>query len=315
MTGKAPKPVGGSTVRRGTYSIVARDPDTGELGVAVQSHWFSVGSIVSWAEPGVGAVATQSIAEPAYGPRLLERLRAGQAPRAALDELRAADEQARVRQVAVVDRSGAVAVHTGDGCITYAGHVEGDGFSAQANMMAGPGVWPAMAEAFAASSEPLPRRLLAALDAGEAAGGDVRGRQSAALLVVPAQGEPWRRTVELRVEDHTDPLGELRRLLDLADAYAFADQADTLMAEGRHDEAGEAGRRALELAPANEELMFWAGLGMAQAGDLEAGAERVRGAIEMHAGWRDLLARLAPDISPSAAAVREALGVEEERPS
>lgn len=300
------------TVRRGTYSIVARDPDTGDLGVAVQSHWFSVGSIVSWGEPGVGAVATQSIAEPAYGPRLLERLRKGQEPREALDELLAADEHAAVRQVAVVDSTGAIAVHTGDGCIKYAGHVEGEGFSAQANMMAGPRVWPAMEEAFSASTDPLPRRLLATLDAAEAAGGDVRGRQSAALLVVPAEGEAWRRTVELRVEDHTDPLGELRRLLDLSDAYAFADRADALMAEGRHDEAGEAGRRALELAPASDELVFWAGLGMAQAGDLDAGVERVRSAIEMHSGWRVLLARLAPDIAPSAAAVREALGVEEE---
>src|SRR5215212_774216 len=124
-------------MRRGTYSIVARDASTGEMGVAVQSHWFSVGSIVSWAEPGVGAVATQSIAEPAYGPRLLERLRDGQGPREALDELLAADEQSSVRQVAVVDGSGAVAVHTGDGCVPYAGHVEAKGFSAQANMMAG----------------------------------------------------------------------------------------------------------------------------------------------------------------------------------
>jgi uncharacterized Ntn-hydrolase superfamily protein len=303
------------TVKRGTYSIVARDPGTGELGVAVQSHWFSVGSIVSWGEPGVGAVATQSIAEPAYGPRLLERLRNGQRPQAALDELLTADDQARVRQVSVVDATGAVAVHTGEGCIPYAGHVEGDGFSAQANMMAGPEVWPAMAVAFTASSEPLSRRLLAALDAAEEAGGDVRGRQSAALVVVPREGESWRRTVELRVEDDTNPLGELRRLLDLADAYAFADRADALVAEGRHDEAGEAGRRALELAPANDELVFWAGLGMAQAGDLEAGVERVRSAIEMHPGWRDLLARLAPDIAPSAAAVREALGVKEQKTS
>jgi uncharacterized Ntn-hydrolase superfamily protein len=300
------------TARKGTYSVVARDPITGDLGVAVQSHWFSVGSIVSWGEPGVGAVATQSIAEPAYGPRLLERLRDGQAPQGALDELLAADEQAAVRQVAVVDGSGAVAVHTGDGCIPYAGHVEGDGFSAQANMMAGPEVWPAMAEAFTAATGPLPHRLLATLDAAEAAGGDVRGRQSAALLVVPAEGEPWRRTVELRVEDHTSPLGELRRLLDLADAYAFADQADTLMAEGRHDEAAEAGRKALELAPANDELVFWGGLGMVQAGDLEGGVERVRSAIEMHSGWRDLLARLEPDIAPSAAAVRAELGMAEE---
>src|SRR3954464_8737465 len=127
-------------MRKGTYSIVARDPATGELGVAVQSHWFSVGSIVSWAEPGVGAVATQSIAEPAYGPRLLERLRGGQAPREALDELLAAEEHSRGGQVAVVGGSGALAVHTGDGCIPYAGHIEGESFTVQANMMGGPEV-------------------------------------------------------------------------------------------------------------------------------------------------------------------------------
>ena len=300
------------TPRRGTYSIVARGPRTGELGVAVQSHWFSVGSIVSWGEPGVGAVATQSIAEPAYGPRLLERLRDGQAPREALDELVTADELGAVRQVAVVDSSGAVAVHTGDGCIKYAGHVEGAGFSAQANMMVGPEVWPAMAEAFTASTGPLARRLLAALDAAQAAGGDVRGRQSAALLVVPAEGEPWQRTVELRVEDHTDPLGELRRLLDLADAYAVATEGDDLVGEGRHEEAAERYRHASQLAPANDELLFWAGLAVAQGGNVDAGVERVRSAIEMHSGWRDLLARLEPDIARSAAVVRDALGVPDE---
>jgi uncharacterized Ntn-hydrolase superfamily protein len=257
----------------------------------------------------MGAVATQSIAEPAYGPRMLERLRGGQAPRAALGGLLAADEQARVRQVAVVDSSGAVAVHTGEGCIPFAGHVEGEGFSAQANMMAGPDVWPAMAEAFTEATDSLPRRLLAALDAGEAAGGDVRGRQSAALLVVPAQGEPWERTVELRVEDHRDPLGELRRLLDLADAYAVATEGDDLVGEGRHAEAAERYQRAAELAPASDELLFWAGLALAQGGDLEGGTERVRSAIEMHSGWRDLLARLDPDIAPGAPAVRDALGI------
>jgi uncharacterized Ntn-hydrolase superfamily protein len=302
------------TARRGTYSIVARDAETGELGVGVQSHWFSVGSIVSWAEPGVGAVATQSIAEPAYGPRLLERLRDGHAPSPALDELLAADEQARFRQVAVVDATGAVAVHTGDGCIPYAGHVEGAAFSAQANMMAAPQVWPAMADAFEASRESLPRRLLAALDAGEAAGGDVRGRQSAALLVVPPEGEPWQRIVELRVEDHADPLGELRRLLDLADAYAVATEGDDLVGEGRHEEAAERYRVAAELAPANDELLFWAGLALAQGGDLVAGTERVRSAIEMHSGWRDLLARLDPEVAPAAPGVRAALGLAEELP-
>jgi uncharacterized Ntn-hydrolase superfamily protein len=187
--------------------------------------------------------------------------------------------------------------------------VQADGFSAQANMMAGPEVWPAMAEAFAAATGPLPRRMLAALDAGENVGGDVRGRQSAALLVVPAGGEGWERTVELRVEDHRDPLGELRRLLDLSDAYAVATEGDDLVGDGRHAEAAERYKRAAELAPANDELLFWAGLALAQGGDVDGGAERVRSAIEMHGGWRDLLARLDPDIAPGAPVVRDALGI------
>jgi uncharacterized Ntn-hydrolase superfamily protein len=290
-----------------TYSLVARDPQTGDLGVAVQSHWFSVGPIVPWARPGVGAVATQSIAEPAYGPRLLDRLAAGQAPREALTALLAEDEQARFRQVAVVDARGRVAVHTGEGCIAFAGDHAGEGFSAQANMMASPEVWPAMAHAFDAAVGPLARRLLAALHAAEAHGGDVRGRQSAALLVVPAAGEAWQVSVDLRVEDHPEPLAELDRLLDLHDAYALATRGDDLTGEGRHDEAGAAYDAASALAPVNHELLFWAGLAAAQAGDLPAAVERVRRAIALQPGWADLLGRLEPEVAPGAAAVRAAL--------
>jgi uncharacterized Ntn-hydrolase superfamily protein len=290
-----------------TYSIVAREPATGELAVAVQSHWFSVGSVVTWGRAGVGVVATQAIAEPAYGPHLLERLAAGESPRAALEAELAADPRARFRQVAAVDAAGRVAVHTGESCIPFAGHVEGGGFSAQANMMASEEVWPAMASAFAASSGPLPGRLLGALDAAEAAGGDVRGRQSAALLVVPADGEPWRRSVELRVEDHPEPLAELRRLLDLREAYGLADEADQLASAGRYDEAGESGRRALELAPDNAELMFWGGLAIARQGQVDLGVAMVRRAIELHPGWRDLLGRLSQELAPAAEVVREAL--------
>jgi uncharacterized Ntn-hydrolase superfamily protein len=268
-----------------------------------------VGSIVAWAEPGVGAVATQSIAEPAYGPRLLGRLAAGGAAFEALRAELAADPSARFRQVAVVDSAARAAVHTGEGCIPDAGHVQGTGFTAQANMMSSPRVWPEMAATFEASSGPLARRLLGALDAGEAAGGDVRGRQSAALLVVPADGEPWRRSVELRVEDHTAPLDELRRLLDLQDAYELADRADNLAGEGRHAEAAELYARAAEAAPANVELSFWAGLGIAAGGDVHGGAARVAAACEAHEGWRELLARLDSEIAPAADAVRAALGV------
>jgi uncharacterized Ntn-hydrolase superfamily protein len=298
------------SVRRGTYSIVARDPTSGELGVAVQSHWFSVGSIVPWAAPGVGAVATQSIAEPAYGPRLLDRIAAGEAVGDALEELLAADEQARFRQVAAVDAGGAVVAHTGDGCIAHAGHAEGESFCAQANMMGSPDVWPAMVRAFSAAEGRLSRRLLASLEAGEAAGGDVRGRQSAALVVVPAEGGRWQKVTDLRVEDHPEPLEELARLLDLSEAYALAAEGDELAGAGRHDQAAERYRRAAALAPNRDELLFWAGLAMAQHGDLRGALEHLRRAMEIHAGWRELLARLDPAIAPGAEPAREALGID-----
>src|SRR3954449_654214 len=315
-------------VRHGTYSIVARDPDTGEVGVAVQSHWFSVGSIVSWTRPGVGAVATQSIGEPSYGPRLLDLLADGVEPSDALARLTAADERAAFRQVAVVDAAGRVAVHTGESCIAFAGDRTGDGYSVQANMMASPAVWPAMAEAFEASEGPLARRLLVALRAAEAAGGDARGRQSSAVVVAPAEGEPGRvsgdprgedpaappaggergrRSAARRVEDHPEPLDEIERLLDMAEAYKLANSADTLAGQGRHEEASGLYRRAADLAPGSHELLFWSGLAAAQGGDMDTAVRRVREAIALQPGWTELLGRLQPDIAPSAAAVRAAL--------
>jgi uncharacterized Ntn-hydrolase superfamily protein len=289
-------------MRRGTYSIVAHDHETGECGVAVQSHWFSVGSVVTWGRAGVGAVATQSLADPAYGPRLLEALAAGEEPQAALDRLVAADAGGRFRQVAVVNAQGVVAVHTGDGCIAFAGHRTGAGFGAQANMMANETVWGAMADAFEAAQGSLARRMMAALDGAEAAGGDARGRQSAALLVVPAQGEEWNRT-ELRVEDHPEPLEELRRVLAVSEAYDLATKADDAMGEGRHEDAARYGAEALALQPDNHELLFWAGLGKAQSGDADGGVAMVRRAIELQPGWAELLARLSPEIAPGARVV------------
>jgi uncharacterized Ntn-hydrolase superfamily protein len=294
-------------VRQGTYSIVARDPESGEVGVAVQSHWFSVGSVVSWARPGVGAVATQSIGEPSYGPNALDLLAAGVPPDEALDRLVAADEREQFRQVAVVDASGRVAVHTGARCIAYAGNQTGDGYSVQANMMSSTEVWPAMARGFEAAEGPLARRLVAALRAAEAAGGDVRGRQSAAIVVAPADGESWRLSTDLRVEDHPEPLDEMERLLDLADAYRLASEADNLVGEGHHDEAAVRYTRAAELAPGNHELVFWSGMAAAEGGDMETALERVRRAIAMQPGWAELLDRLQPDIAPGAAEVRAAL--------
>jgi uncharacterized Ntn-hydrolase superfamily protein len=202
-----------------TYSIVARDSETGELGVAVQSRAFRAGGVVPWALPGVGAVATQSFTERSYGPLGLELLQAGKTPEQALAGLVAADPEQAVRQVAIVDAEGRTAAHTGDACIPEAGHRTGEGYSVQANMMRSAEVWPAMADAFEGATGSLARRLLAALDAAEGAGGDWRGKQAAGLLVVPARGKPWDVVADVRVDDHPEPLAELRRLLDLEEGY------------------------------------------------------------------------------------------------
>jgi uncharacterized Ntn-hydrolase superfamily protein len=292
-------------MRHGTYSIVALDPETGELGVAVQSHWFSVGPLCAWARAGIGAVATQSVVEPAYGPNALDRLSEDVGASQALGELLAADPLQDVRQVAVMDARGGIGVHTGPDCIAHAGHATGEHCSCQANMMAHDTVPQAMAGAFEAANGPLPERLYAALVAAEAEGGDVRGRQSAAMVVVPADAEPWRRTVDLRVEDHQEPLSELRRLLTLQRAYDLAGAADELLAAGRTDEAGELYRRSAAIAPDAHELLFWAGLARAQAGDLEGGVAAVRRAAEENPNWLVLLDRLSPEFAPAGAAVRQ----------
>ena len=292
-------------MRHGTYSIVALDPETREVGVAVQSHWFSVGPLCAWARAGVGAVATQSVVEPAYGPNALDRLAEGIGAQQALGELLAADPLAAVRQVAVIDVRGQIGVHTGKDCIEHASHVGGEHHSCQANMMARDTVPAAMSDAFTATQGALPQRLLAALDAAEGEGGDVRGRQSAAMVVVPEEGEPWRRTVDLRVEDHDVPLYELRRLLTLQSAYDLAGAADELLAAGRTDEAGALYRRAAELAPDSDELLFWSGLARAQTGDLEGGVAAVRRAVEENPNWLVLLDRLSPDFAPAGKAVRQ----------
>jgi uncharacterized Ntn-hydrolase superfamily protein len=292
-------------MRHGTYSIVARDPETGELGAAVQSHWFSVGSLCIWARPGVGAVATQSIVEPAYGPDALDRLAAGASAPETLPALLATDELEAMRQVAVIDAQGRIAAHTGADCIAYAAHVTGANHSCQANMMLNETVPAAMSAAFSAARGTLAERLMAALEAAQAEGGDVRGSQSAAMVVVGAEGEPWRRTVDLRVEDHPAPLKELGRLLVLRRAYELADEADTLLAAGRSDAAGHRYRQAGELAPDAEELRFWAGLARAQAGDLDAGVAAVRQVAEINPNWLLLLDRLSPEFAPAAERVRQ----------
>jgi uncharacterized Ntn-hydrolase superfamily protein len=295
-------------MRHGTYSIVAHDPETGELGAAVHSHWFSVGSLCIWARPGVGAVATQSVVEPAHGPNALDRIAAGDSAEEALEAILEPDALRAVRQVGIVDAAGGVAVATGPECIAHAGDATGAHHSAQANMMERDTVPAAMAAAFEATEGALPARLLAALLAAEREGGDVRGQQSAALLVVPPEGEAWRARVDLRVEDHTDPLGELARLMTLQRAYELAGTADELMAAGRGQEAGELYRQAAAIAPGSDELLFWAGLAIAAAGDVEQGTDAVRRAAETQPNWLVLLDRLSPDFAPAGERVRRALG-------
>jgi uncharacterized Ntn-hydrolase superfamily protein len=286
-----------------TYSIVARDPATGELGVAVQSHWFSVGSLVPWAMPGVGAVATQANINVSYGPRGLELLGDGRDAAEAVRRLVQDDPGAEGRQVAIVDRNGGVAAHTGPGCMPEAGHVTGEAVSCQANIMASARVWPEMLSAFQAASGALADRLIEALDAAERAGGDLRGRQSAALVVVPAEGEPWQTVVSLRVEDHPEPVPELRRLLGLRYAYLLADEADELVLHHRYEEAARLYREASDRAPGNHELLFWSGLGAAATGDLDLAVAQVREAIALQPNWETMLERLSPDVAPMAAPV------------
>jgi len=278
-----------------TYSIVARDAATGELGVAVQSHWFSVGSIVSWAEAGVGAVATQSFVDPSYGPLALSLLRAGRSAPEALAGLLAADAGRDVRQVAIADAVGRVAAHTGARCIAAAGHATGDGFSVQANLMDNPGVWPAMNDAFAKAQGDLADRLLAALDAAQAAGGDIRGKQSAALLVVrgTATGRPWvDRRFDLRIEDHPEPLAEMRRLLRLARAYEHSNYGDELATLQRWDEAGREYAAAAALAPEIAELPFWHAAALATAGRLDEARPLFAAVFAREPRWRELVPRL-----------------------
>ncbi len=278
-----------------TYSIVARDPATGQLGVAVQSHWFSVGRQVCWAEAGVGAVATQSMVEVSYGPRGLDGMRNGGSAGETLAELVAGDDGRKLRQVAMVDSEGRVAVHTGVRCIAEAGHATGDGFSVQANIMANREVWPAMARAYRDAQGDLADRLLAALDAAQSAGGDLRGKQSAAMLIVAAEPspEPWTGVVlELRVEDHAEPLVELRRLLHLHRAYEHMNQGDAFLGEDRVEEALQEYHTAAEMAPQIPELPFWQAVTLADLGRMDEAMPLFEDVFARDANLPELLQRL-----------------------
>ena len=278
-----------------TYSIVARDADTGELGVAVQSHWFSVGSMVSWAEPGVGVVATQSFVDPNYGPLGLQLMRAGKTAAEALAALLAIDEYANVRQVGMIDANGVVANHTGDSSIADHCDVAADNYSVQANMMWKPTVCEAMAAAFEAADGDLAERMMVALEAAQGEGGDIRGKQSAAMLVVnndrsqPAWGG---RVIDLRVEDHAEPLAELRRLVTMNKAYNLMNAGDEYMMLGEIDNAVVAYGGAEKLVPDSHEMIFWHAATLADAGKVDEAMPLFAKAFSMWPRWREIIPRL-----------------------
>jgi uncharacterized Ntn-hydrolase superfamily protein len=254
-----------------------------------------VGTVVSWAEAGVGAVATQSLAEISYGPLGIELMRAGKTARQALDALLAADPHADVRQVAMIDARGNVAVHTGENCIAMAGHASGPQVSVQANLMEKSTVWPAMLDAYVSSDGDLAERILAALDAAQAQGGDIRGRQSAAILIVPGEstGRPFAdRVMDLRVEDHPEPLEELRRLVGVHRAYEFMNEGDERITAGDVAGALESYGRAAEMLPDNPEVKFWAAITMMQAGNVEHALDYFEEVFTADPKWREVVRRL-----------------------
>ncbi|HEX3252590.1 MAG TPA: DUF1028 domain-containing protein [Pyrinomonadaceae bacterium] len=278
-----------------TFSIVARDPNTGELGVAVQSHWFSVGSIVAWAEAGVGAVATQSFVDPSYGKNGLDLMRSGKSAPDTLKELLEKDEGREVRQVAMIDAQGRVDAWTGKNDIQAAGHIVGNNFSVQANLMLNDKIWPAMAHAFESTKGDLAERMLAALDAAQAAGGDIRGRQSAAIIVVTGKptGQAWKdRTFDLRVDDSPEPLVELRRLVKLQRAYNHMNAGDLAVEKKDNEGALREYGAAEKLVPNSAEMIYWHAVALVNMGRLEESLPLFRKVFAMDQNWVTLTPRL-----------------------
>jgi len=278
-----------------TYSIVARDTVTGEMGVAVQSHWFSVGSIVTWGKAGVGVVATQSFVNPSFGPRGLALLENGLTPKMAVNSLLELDEGREVRQLAILDSKGNVATHTGKNCIKAAGHIIGNNFSVQANLMDKATVWPAMAKAFENTVGTLAERMLAAMAAAEKEGGDIRGKQSAAILVVKAKstGNSWEdKVVDLRIEDHESPIAEMKRLLNIHYAYDFMNLGDVAVEKGDFKMAKDLYQKAQELNPNNLEMQYWYAITMANNGEVEEAKTILNSIFIKNKKWKTLTPRL-----------------------
>ena len=279
-----------------TFSIVARDPVTGEMAVAVQSHWFSVGTAVTWGEAGVGVVATQSFVNKSYGIKGLTLMKAGKSATNALSELLAADDGREVRQVAMIDFNGNVSAHTGKKCIDFAGHIIGKNYSVQSNMMLNNQVCSAMSKAFEASEgKPLAERVLASLQAAQAVGGDIRGKQSAALLVVAgrSEGKPWdERLIDLRVDDHAAPLVELDRLVKLYRAYQHMDKGDLATEKNDMKLAMQEYGAAMKMFPKNLEMQYWTAITLANNKKVTDAVLMLQKIYKQDGNWRELTKRL-----------------------
>ncbi len=278
-----------------TYSIVARDSVTGDMGVAVQSHWFSVGSVVTYGKAGVGVVATQSLVNPSYGPKGLTLMGEGLSPEQALKALIENDEGEMYRQVAFLNKKGKVATHTGSLCIEEAGHRQGKNFSVQANMMLNNTVWDAMAKAFETTRGSLSERILASLKAAESEKGDIRGKQSAAILIVKgdATGNSWEDTVmDLRVEDHKNPIKELERLIKIHKAYDFMNNGDLAMEAGNSVEAEKLYLEAQKLFPDNIEMKYWYAINLVNNKEFEKAKPILKSIFLQDNNWKLLVPRL-----------------------
>ena len=293
LTGQSTKPL---DPLAHTFSIVARDPATGEMAVAVQSHWFSVGTSVSWGEAGVGVVATQSFTNKSFGLRGLALLKQGKTPEEALAELLSDDQGKEFRQVAILDAKGRVATHTGKSCIDMAGHSNGENFSVQAYMMLNGKVVPAMEKAWKENNAlPLAERMVAVLKAAQQAGGDIRGKQSAALLVVAAKAsaEPWNdRAIDLRVDDAADPIGEMVRLLKVYRAYQHMNKGDLYVEKNEMQKAMDEYNGAMKMFPDNLEMQYWTAITLANNKDINKASGMLQTIYKKDGNWRELTKRL-----------------------
>ena len=278
-----------------TFSIVAIDKEAGEMGVAVQSHWFSVGSIVAWAEPGVGAIATQSLVNVSFGPRGLELLKSGKMPQEVIQELLNSDDGKAFRQVSIINTNGDVSTHTGEKCIANASHITGDGYSVQANMMLNDKVVPAMSEAFKNSTGPLAERMIEALKAAQKAGGDIRGQQAASLLIVKTKstGKIWEdRLIDLRVEDHPEAVNEIARLLKVFRAYEHMNNGDLAIEKNNEEMALQEYHAAQEMFPDNLEMQYWTAVSLANIGKIDDALDIFKTVFRTDRNWHTLTSRI-----------------------